>query len=177
MHPKTAILFLPDVIGIWQNSKLLADQFAANGYYTLMPDLFNGDPIPLNRPANFDFQKWIAHGSDGKRPHTTKDVDLIVETAIKDLKSQGYTKIGAVGYCFGAKSVLRFLNGKGVDVGYCAHPVRLSPKNPPPLRFPFVQCAKPGLVIRRGRRACGYPGATKHQRRRNRPHLPCGKEA
>lgn len=30
IHKNTAILFLPDVIGIWQNSQLMADQFAAN---------------------------------------------------------------------------------------------------------------------------------------------------
>jgi len=54
IHKDTAILFLPDVIGIWQNSKLMADQYAANGYYTLIPDLFNGDPLSLNRPADFD---------------------------------------------------------------------------------------------------------------------------
>lgn len=31
MEGKKAILFLPDVIGIWKNSKLMADQFAENG--------------------------------------------------------------------------------------------------------------------------------------------------
>jgi dienelactone hydrolase len=31
LHKDAAILILPDVISIWQNSKLIADQFAANG--------------------------------------------------------------------------------------------------------------------------------------------------
>ena len=38
----------------------IADQFAANGYFTVMPDLFQGDPIPLNRPADFQMDKWKA---------------------------------------------------------------------------------------------------------------------
>jgi len=120
---KAAILFLPDVISIWQNSKLLADQFAANGYYTLIVDQFNGDPIDLNRPDSFDFMAWMTKGTSGDNPHTPDVVDVIVEKSIAYLKEQGYQKIGAVGYCFGAKYVCRFMAaGKGIDVGYLAHP-------------------------------------------------------
>lgn len=102
-HDGAALLYIPDVIGIWENSKLMADQFAANGYYTIIVDVFNGDPIPLNRPETFDIMKWLAEGSDGKNPHTKEYVDPIVELSLKYLKDQGYTKIGALGYCFGAK--------------------------------------------------------------------------
>ncbi|MCJ1305747.1 hypothetical protein MMC08_008563 [Hypocenomyce scalaris] len=101
----------------------MADQFAANGYYCLMPDVFNGDPVPLNRPVGFDMKSWLTKGSSGNNPHTYQHVDPIVEAAIKDLKNKGYKKIGAVGYCFGAKYVARFMaKGKGLDVGYFAHP-------------------------------------------------------
>ncbi|KAF7870036.1 hypothetical protein EAF04_004820 [Stromatinia cepivora] len=123
VHKDTAVLYLPDVIGIWQNSQLMADQFAANGYYTVIPDILNGDPVPLNRPESFEIMQWLTRGSDGNNPHTYTYIDPIVEKSIEFLKSKGYTKIGAVGYCFGAKSVIRFLaEGKGVDVGYVAHP-------------------------------------------------------
>ncbi|KUJ06765.1 alpha/beta-hydrolase [Mollisia scopiformis] len=123
VHKDTAILFLPDVIGIWQNSQLMADQYAANGYFTLMPDLFNGDPLTLNRPDGFDFMAWLNKGTGGNNPHTYEAVDPIVEKSIKYLQEQGYKKIGAVGYCFGAKYVARFMaKGKGIEVGYMAHP-------------------------------------------------------
>jgi dienelactone hydrolase len=103
-HKDTAILFIPDVIGIWQNSKLLADQFAANGYHTLLVDVFNGDAIPLNRPGDFDFQKWHSEGSTGDNPHTPEAVDPIILASIKQMKEDhGVKKVGAVGYCFGAK--------------------------------------------------------------------------
>jgi dienelactone hydrolase len=78
----------------------MVDQFAANGYYTLMPDLFNGDPIPLNRPEGFDFMTWLTKGSSGNNPHTVKEVDPIVQKSIDYLKQQGFKKIGSVGYCF-----------------------------------------------------------------------------
>jgi len=123
VHKNTAILYLPDVIGIWQNSQLMADQFAANGYYTIMPDLFNGDAMSLNPPKDFDFMSWLTKGTGGNNPHTLKEVDPIVAASIKHLQDAGYTKIGAVGYCFGAKYVCRFMTGgKGIDVGYVAHP-------------------------------------------------------
>lgn len=102
-HDGAALLYIPDVIGIWQNSQLMADDFAANGYYTLIIDVFNGDPLALNRPDDFDFMKWLSGGSDGKNPHTKEHVDPIVELSLKYLKDQGFTKIGGLGYCFGAK--------------------------------------------------------------------------
>lgn len=82
----------------------MADQFAANGYLCLIIDLFNGDPLSLNRTGEFDFMAWLTKGSDGNNPHTKEAVDPIVEVAIKYLKEEkGVKKLGAVGYCFGAK--------------------------------------------------------------------------
>jgi len=117
VHKDTAILFLPDVIGIWQNSKLLADQYAANGYYTLIIDQFHGDALRLDRPADFNFPAW-------RENHGVASVDPVVAEAIKYLKEEkGFKKIGAVGYCFGAKYAVRYLaKGKGVDAAYVAHP-------------------------------------------------------
>ncbi|KAH7378976.1 dienelactone hydrolase [Cadophora sp. MPI-SDFR-AT-0126] len=123
-HKDAAILYLPDIIGVWQNSKLLADEFAANGYLTLLIDTFNGDPVPLQKahdPA-YNIFEWLAHGSNGRNPHTEEAVDPIVEDAIKALKEDyGITKIGSVGYCFGAKYLVRHYTD-GIQVGYVAHP-------------------------------------------------------
>ncbi|KGQ12464.1 Protein AIM2 [Beauveria bassiana D1-5] len=145
------ILYLPDVISIWQNSKLMADSFAERGYLTVVIDLFNGDPVSLNPPKGFDFGKWLAHGSSGDNPHTKETIDPIVVKAIQALREMGVKHIGAVGYCFGAKvrllatpsppPSLRGSSKKsamltateswqyvvrhykdGIEVGYAAHP-------------------------------------------------------
>lgn len=155
-HPSdTAILFIPDILGIWQNNQLLADRFAAaTGRPVLLPDLFNGDPFKLRKPfadiepTDDELTAWVARGSDGNNPHTTEQVDRVVAAAIDYLLGSSQhgvvvRRIGAVGYCFGAKYVVRFLGGgasmadsggsdngkeekkkkkKGIDVGFLAHP-------------------------------------------------------
>ncbi|TWU74983.1 hypothetical protein ED733_005766 [Metarhizium rileyi] len=115
------ILYVPDVIGIWQNSQLMADRFAEHGYTTVVLDLFNGDPVQLNKPEGFDFMGWLNKGSDGNNPHTAPYIDPIVEAGIKYIKGLGIKKLGAVGYCFGAKYVIRHYKD-GIDVGFVAHP-------------------------------------------------------
>nr|POE75776.1 hydrolase tropi [Quercus suber] len=123
-NTELAILVLPDVIGHkFINAQLLADNFAANGYFVVMPDIFEGDPVPLNRPEGFDFGTWISKGGPNNG-HTVKQVDPIVEAIIKEMKTNmGVKRIGSVGYCFGAKYVARFsVEGKGIDVAAMAHP-------------------------------------------------------
>ncbi|KAI1429712.1 dienelactone hydrolase [Xylaria sp. FL1777] len=121
-HKDAGILFVSDVFGIWQNSKLIADQFAANGYLTLIIDLFNGDPAPLNPKEGFEIFSWLEKGTNGDNPHTKEYVDPIVVEGIKWLRNEkGIKKLGAVGYCFGAKYVARQFES-GIDVGYFAHP-------------------------------------------------------
>lgn len=105
-HKDAAILFLSDIMGVWQNSRLLADEFAAAGYLTLLVDLFYGDPVPVHKTEDpsYDVQGWLAHGSSGKNPHNEEAVDPIIVGSIDVLKNEyGIKKLGAVGYCFGAK--------------------------------------------------------------------------
>ncbi|RKL15158.1 hypothetical protein BFJ68_g5796 [Fusarium oxysporum] len=112
-HKGTGIVYIADIFGIWTNSKLMADQFAANGYTTIIPDIFNGDVMPLPMPEGLDIMSWITKGAKGDNPHTPAQIDPIIAESIKTLKEQGATKIGAY--------VIRNYSA-GIDVGYVAHP-------------------------------------------------------
>ncbi|KAI9810399.1 MAG: hypothetical protein M1827_006285 [Pycnora praestabilis] len=84
-----------------------------------MPDLFHGDPIPLNRPEGFDLMKWL----NGPPGHLPERVDPVIDSVLKEMRGNlGCKRIGGVGYCFGGKYVIRRLQPGQVDVGYVAHP-------------------------------------------------------
>ncbi|BCS01524.1 dienelactone hydrolase family protein [Aspergillus luchuensis] len=116
--PEKAVLFLSDIFGLFNNAKLLADEFANNGYLCVLPDLFSGDavdPVAMES-GKFDIGAWFPN-------HQPANVDPIVESTIKYIKGDlGVKRIGAVGYCFGAKYVCRFMKDGQVDVGFNAHP-------------------------------------------------------
>ncbi|KAJ6023668.1 hypothetical protein N7540_004465 [Penicillium herquei] len=118
---KCGIVYVADIFGIFQNSKLMADCYADEGYTTILPDLFNGDQIPEDKPLDFDIPKWFITGINGGNPHTPEEVDPIILSAVKTLKSQGIERVGGAGYCFGAKYVVRNYKA-GIDIGYMAHP-------------------------------------------------------
>ena len=81
-----------------------------------MPDLFHGDPTPLDKPPGFDFMKWLSK-------HGIMKVDPIITSAIKMMREELHCeRIGGVGYCFGAKYVARFLKPGKLDAGFFAHP-------------------------------------------------------
>ncbi|KAL1596260.1 hypothetical protein SLS59_007959 [Nothophoma quercina] len=116
---QTAVLIMTDVLGFgFPNVQLIADQFAANGYYTIIPDVFRGNEIPFPMPADFDFPAW----REKKMPREG-DVDPIFGTVIKYLRGElGVKRLGGVGYCFGGKYVCRWLRPGGLDAGFTAHP-------------------------------------------------------
>ena len=96
----------------------LADDFASAGYTTIIPDIFRGDPVPPNALSPdakepFDLMAWL-----GKHP--PEKVEPVMDAAIKTLKEEyGVKKLGAVGYCFGGRYVVRYLGAGKIDAGVC----------------------------------------------------------
>lgn len=96
---KRAIMLLTDVFGHrFVNAQLIADQLAANGFLVVMPDLFHGDPVLLDRPSGFDLMAWM----NGPPGHLPNRVEPVVRAVLEEMKAiMGCERIGAVGYCFG----------------------------------------------------------------------------
>ncbi|KAJ5785232.1 uncharacterized protein N7503_010444 [Penicillium pulvis] len=117
---KKAILIITDVIGHkFINAQLIADEFAAKGYFVVMPDMFNEDSVPLNRPEGFNIMDWVKN-------HSPLQTEPIINTVLKEMREKlGCQRIGGVGYCFGGKYVCRYLRPGQLDVGYIAHPTML----------------------------------------------------
>ncbi|KAI2669774.1 hypothetical protein CBS147355_9699 [Penicillium roqueforti] len=119
-----AVLLLGDLFGIFTNSKLLADDYAANGYLTLLPDVFSGDQMEIGdfEAGKIDIPGWLSR-------HGTDVVDSIVESVVKHLREElGVKKIAYV---------TRFLKEGKIDVGYSAHPSFVSDEELSAIKKPF----------------------------------------
>ncbi|KAI0085737.1 alpha/beta-hydrolase [Irpex rosettiformis] len=120
-YPKDkVVLFLTDVFGIpLINNKLLADDFAENGWRTIIPDILNGDPIiDFNDPA-FDRNAWIAR-------HDINSWTEAVDKVVAALKAEGVTRIGTTGFCFGAPPAFYLAFKHESHVTVVSHPSRLA---------------------------------------------------
>ncbi|KAK9370040.1 Alpha/Beta hydrolase protein [Lipomyces kononenkoae] len=114
------ILYITDIFGhVLSNHQLLADDFASQGYYVIAPDLFRGDPLPwtpFEKLGEVDLPGWLAK-------HTPEVVGPIVEKVLGHIKEDfAPTSIAAIGYCLGAKFVIRLLGDKKIDAGAICHP-------------------------------------------------------
>ncbi|KAJ7734586.1 dienelactone hydrolase endo-1,3,1,4-beta-D-glucanase [Mycena maculata] len=123
-YPKDkVIIFLTDVFGLGlKNSLLLADDFSRNGFRTIVPDMFNGDPYPVNAlepgAPPFDREKWWPHhGQAQTRP--------LIDSVIAALKLEGVTGFAATGYCYGARYVFDLAFDGIIQASAISHPGRL----------------------------------------------------
>jgi len=119
-YPKDKVLLvLPDIFGAHLiNAQLLADDFARNGFKTVIPDYLNGDPIPaeaMGPGSTFDLGKWFgSHGPEQTRPPLDK--------VVAALKAQGVTTFVASGHCFGARYVFDLAFDNVLHTAVVSHP-------------------------------------------------------
>eukprot|EP00472_Partenskyella_glossopodia_P008566 CAMPEP_0197514902 /NCGR_PEP_ID=MMETSP1318-20131121/199_1 /TAXON_ID=552666 /ORGANISM="Partenskyella glossopodia, Strain RCC365" /LENGTH=256 /DNA_ID=CAMNT_0043063121 /DNA_START=50 /DNA_END=820 /DNA_ORIENTATION=+ len=118
---KGAIIVLPDVFG-WQSGrhKAICDQFALEGYYAIMPDLFHGDRLffkDIGKPRMGEFintwkvEKW------------TPDMDTVYKHLAEKKISPDST--GMIGFCWGSWGIYHEsgrCGGKNFASGANFHP-------------------------------------------------------
>ena len=97
--------------------QLLADDYASNGFKVIVLDIFH-DPAPANAldpGVSFDFMDWFSrNGPDVTEPVTRK--------VLAAIKAQGVTKVGILGYCYGARVAFDLAFENDVDVVAVSHP-------------------------------------------------------
>ncbi|KAG6917347.1 hypothetical protein DXG01_002918 [Tephrocybe rancida] len=98
--------------------RLMADDFAANGFDTFIPDYLNGDPVPVDDPT-FNMTAWfLNHGEAQTMP--------VLLATIEGLKKEGFKEFASTGYCFGGLYSTRLTQQNLVKVGTMAHPSLLT---------------------------------------------------
>ncbi|PSR82572.1 hypothetical protein PHLCEN_2v6005 [Hermanssonia centrifuga] len=116
------ILYIPDVFGIQLvNHKLQADDFARNGFKVVVPDIFHdaAPPDALDPGSNFNLGEWFTrNGPDYTEPQVRK--------VVAALKADGITKIGATGYCYGARTAFNLAFENEVTAVVVSHPSLLT---------------------------------------------------
>ncbi|KAL8722071.1 MAG: hypothetical protein Q9181_007563 [Wetmoreana brouardii] len=134
------LIFLVDIFGYeLPNTRLLADEYAKAGFYVLVPDILQGDPLPISLLQNIepplkdqeqaglvDKTKNTAIAGTSLGPWLVKHREAvtlpIVEKFVEDVKKQsGNSKVGTVGFCFGGRYSILMAHGK-VDAAYACHP-------------------------------------------------------
>ncbi|KAM0017675.1 putative dienelactone hydrolase, alpha/Beta hydrolase [Helianthus debilis subsp. tardiflorus] len=91
--------------------KQLADKVAAAGYYAVVPDFFHGDPLTS-----------INKLGDWRKNHAPEQAVEFAKPVIQALKEKGITKIGAAGFCWGAKVVVELAKDAEIQFAALLHP-------------------------------------------------------
>lgn len=111
---KKVLLLLTDVLGHkFPNSQLVADAYAEQGFYVVVPDIYNGDPTKLG--------EGIPDGWLDK--HGVPDTEPVIHEIVQHIRSELAPELFAsIGYCFGARYTMRLLAEGAIHVGAAAHP-------------------------------------------------------
>jgi len=148
----SAIVIATDALGYTlPNVRLIADKMAEGGFLVVVPDLFNGTPMPANiltymdtNPTEFYEQPQVktAIGVFFEKHGDVTPKVAIMEAVIKELKEKhGISKVGIQGYCYGGKMAV-LLAGKPdkVDVFAIAHPSLVSVEDLNAIQKPGLFC-------------------------------------
>ena len=143
-----SIVFLVDIFG-WQfkNVRLLADNYAKSGFYCYIPDVHQGDSLPVEflqsvePPLKVKENAGIIAKAKGTvdvmvtlGPWLAKHREGISEPIISGFintvhQIPGTNKVGAIGFCWGGRYAILQThsprpegNPGGVDAAYACHP-------------------------------------------------------
>lgn len=136
------IVFLVDIFG-WEfkNVRLLADNYAKAGFYCYIPDIQQGDALPIEflqsvepplktreQLSLVDKTKSTATVGTTLPPWLVKHRESVtkplIDSFIHTVRAiPGTRKVGAIGFCWGGRyAVLAAHSDGGVDAAYACHP-------------------------------------------------------
>ncbi|MEH3122736.1 MAG: dienelactone hydrolase family protein [Sphingomonas phyllosphaerae] len=118
--PRAAIIVIQEIFGINAGIRRKCDTLAEAGYLAISPDLFwRIEPgISLDPDIAPEMQRALSLMGQFDQDQSIRDL----EAAIRFARSEGVTKVGAVGYCLGGRLAYMTAARTDVDasVGYYA---------------------------------------------------------
>ncbi|KAI9724550.1 MAG: hypothetical protein M1812_000618 [Candelaria pacifica] len=145
------VIFIVDIFG-WEfkNTRLLADNYAKAGFYCYIPDVHDGDSLPIsfldNVEPNLKTKEQLSTIDSAKNTaivgstlppwlvtHREGVSRPIIDGFVNAVRLiPGTNKIGAIGFCWGARYAILQAHGRkesesgsdvgGVDAVYACHP-------------------------------------------------------
>jgi carboxymethylenebutenolidase len=115
--PRAALVVVQEIFGVNHHIKNVTDSFAADGYVSLAPALF--DRVEPNFETGYA-QADIERGRAVRQKLGWDTMVMDVRAAVKDLQKTGL-KVGVVGYCMGgtmAWLAATRIDGVAAAVGY-----------------------------------------------------------
>ncbi|OWM74190.1 endo-1,3;1,4-beta-D-glucanase-like [Punica granatum] len=126
-----AVVLIADVFGYEApNLRKLADKVAAAGFLVVVPDFLYGDPVDLSKP-NFDREAWRKLHSPDKGYEDAKPV-------IAALKAKGVRAIGAAGFCWGGKVLVKLASSNDIQAAVILHPGKITEDEIDAVKIPIA---------------------------------------
>jgi len=136
----------------FKNTRLLADEYAKNGFYCYLPDFHEGDSLPIEFLQNVEpplkKQEHLTLADKAKNaaivpatlgPWLVKHREAVSRPLIDGFVNTvrqipGTNKVGAIGFCWGGRYAILQAHGPskdgegvgGVDAAYACHPSLVS---------------------------------------------------
>ena len=119
-----AVILVTDVFGYaLPNTRAIADKFAAAGFLAVVPDLLDGDSLPLdalNKGVTPAFAEWLA-----RHDNVSHIQGMLAEVTAELREKHGIKRIAIKGYCWGGKFAVLAAATPIIDAFAAAHPSRL----------------------------------------------------
>lgn len=116
--PKAAILVIQEIFGVNPGIRAKCDDWAAQGYLAVAPDLFYRmkPGLELNPDIEAEFNEALDYFGKYDPDDGVKDIAATIDW----IRAQGVEKVGCVGYCLGGKLAYMAAARTDVDasVGY-----------------------------------------------------------
>ncbi|ORY29326.1 putative cytoplasm protein [Naematelia encephala] len=118
---KGTIIFINDIFGVYPNAKLLADEWAGQGYRALFPDVFDGDAVPVDmlntivpNPQVKAEATALSKVADGAKtgatlgPWLVKHREAVSKPKIEEFvqavrQAEPSSKLAVIGFCWGGR--------------------------------------------------------------------------